>query len=90
MNETLRDSINKLVTYLIEGFALVLVIILLFKKNYTIETIIVMGLTAASLFGILDYGAPKIADFARQGAGFGLGFNISGIRGLNMPIPMIP
>ncbi len=87
MTDSIKLFVNKLITYLVEGFAFALVFTLLFKKNYNLDKLVVLGLTCAALFGILDYGAPKVADFARQGTGFGLGLNISGVKGLNMPIP---
>ena len=41
-----------------------------------------IAITAAATFAILDMYTPSIAVAARQGAGMGVGFNISGFPGM--------
>ena len=90
-NITTNEFIKKIFKYLIEGFAISLVITLIFEKKRTGKYILLFGLTAASLFAILDLYTPIISNFARQGTGIGLGFNLTGVSNIMpMPIPGLP
>jgi hypothetical protein len=42
------------------------------------DKIVLLGMTAAAMFAILDLVAPSISTSVRQGAGLGLGFNLVG------------
>jgi hypothetical protein len=90
MNTESRDLLRKIFQYLIEGFAISLVFVLIFKqpKYQNFEFIILLGLTASAVFAILDMLAPVIAKFIRQGTGFSLGMNLTG--NLMNPIPAVP
>ena len=77
--------LERFLKYFIEGIAVALVgFVLVFSKkgkfnfNRQGKDILVMGLTAAVVFGVLDMYAPAISGSARQGAGFGLGANLVG------------
>ena len=48
------------------------------KKSMAIEEIIVIGITAASVFAILDTFAPQIGVAARQGVGMSVGVGLTG------------
>jgi len=48
------------------------------KKQPNVEEIIVIALTAAATFAILDVFIPSMGESARGGAGFGLGANLIG------------
>ena len=76
---------ERFLKYFIEGIAVALVgFVLVFSKkgkfnfNRNVRDILVMGLTAGVVFGVLDTYAPAISGSARQGAGFGLGANLVG------------
>ena len=43
-----------------------------------IEEIVMIAITAAATFALLDMYAPSIGHAARQGTGFGIGANLSG------------
>jgi ABC-type Co2+ transport system permease subunit len=73
-NEVLR----RLIKYFIEGFAVAVVAYCLPKQKISMENILVIALTAAATFAILDMFAPSIGGSARMGAGFGVGANLVG------------
>ena len=76
-NEVLR----RLIKYFIEGFAVAVVAYCLPKQKISMENILVIALTAAATFAILDMYAPEIGDTARKGAGFGIGASLVGFPG---------
>ena len=43
-----------------------------------VEEIVMIAITAAATFALLDMYAPSIGSAARQGTGFGIGANMSG------------
>lgn len=69
---------KKLYKFLLEGFAVAIsaYFILGRKKRYT--ELIIIGLTAAAAFAILDRHSSVIRDGMRQGSGFGIGWNMVG------------
>ena len=48
------------------------------KKKMDIEEIVMIAITAAATFALLDMYAPSIGNAARQGTGFGIGANLAG------------
>lgn len=72
------------IKYLIEGVVVGVVAFIISKKRLNLEEVIVIGLTAASVFALLDIfltnsdGGNKIADAARQGLGFATGSSLIG------------
>lgn len=61
------------IKYLLEGLAVGIAAALIPKKNLAVQEIIVIALSAAATFALLDIFAPRVGDGARKGAGFGLG-----------------
>ena len=43
-----------------------------------IEEVIMIAITAAATFALLDMYAPSVGNYARQGTGFGIGANLAG------------
>ena len=78
MNELLKRAIK----YLIEGLAVAICAMLIPKKALGVEEIVIIALTAAATFSILDVFIPAMGSSARGGAGFGIGANLVG--GLKM------
>lgn len=65
--------------YLIEGFAVGLAAYMLRPYGRRdMKAIVVLGLTASVTFFVMDVLAPNIAQRVRMGAGFRLGFKMSG------------
>ena len=77
MNELLKRAIK----YLIEGLAVAICAMLIPKKALNVEEIIILALTAAATFSILDVFIPAMGSSARSGAGLTLGSSlVGGIR----------
>ena len=78
-----NEVIRRLVKYFIEGLAVAVVAYCLPDKRNKIdmETILVIALTAAATFAILDMFTPSIGNSARMGTGFGIGAGLSGFPG---------
>uniref|UniRef100_A0A6C0CRS2 Holin n=1 Tax=viral metagenome TaxID=1070528 RepID=A0A6C0CRS2_9ZZZZ len=73
-----QEMFTRIVKYLIEGLVVGIVAAILPEKPLSWDKVLLLGLTAAAMFSILDLVAPSISTSARQGAGLGLGFNLVG------------
>ena len=71
-----QEMFTRIVKYLIEGLVVGIVAAILPEKPLSMDKIILLGLTAAAMFSILDLVAPSISASTRQGAGMGLGFKL--------------
>ena len=70
-------DIKNLLKYLLEGFAVAMsAYIILRKQNTNFETILIIGLTAAAVYAILDNFTPDISSETRRGSGVSLGWNL--------------
>ena len=65
--------LSGLLKYLLEGIAVGVSTYLVSKNKLVLNEIIMISLTAAATFALLDMLAPSVSSGARQGAGFGLG-----------------
>lgn len=74
----LQEIVKRAVKYLIEGAVVAVVAFFIPEKQMKIEHILVLALTAAATFAILDMWAPAIGVASRTGAGFGIGANLVG------------
>lgn len=73
-----QEMFTRLVKYLIEGLVVALVAYLLPEKPMSFDKVVLLGVTAAAMFSILDLVAPSIGSSVRMGAGFGIGANLIG------------
>lgn len=71
-------DLQSLIKYLLEGLAVAVAAYLIPKKKIEAKEIALIALTAAAIFAVLDQFAPLVALGARQGAGFGIGFQTVG------------
>ena len=69
-----------LIKYLLEGLGVALAAFYIPHKNLTFNEIILIALTAAATFALLDQFSPGVAAGARQGTGFGIGLQVSGTQ----------
>ena len=77
----LNELLKRAIKYLIEGLAVAICAMLIPKKALNIEEIIIIALTAAATFSILDVFIPAMGYSARNGAGLTLGSGlVGGIR----------
>ena len=75
------ELIKRIVKYLIEGLMVAIAAFAIPKKSLNMEEIILLVLTAAATFAILDTYIPSMGVSARTGAGFGIGANLVGFPG---------
>lgn len=73
-------DLQSLIKYLLEGAAVALAAFYIPNRKSDLREIALIALTAAATFAILDQFSPAVATGTRQGAGFGIGYNIT--RGL--------
>ena len=78
MNFNLQEILKRLIKYLVEGLIVAIACVAIPQKSLKIDEIVMLGLVAAATFSILDTFIPTMGQSARQGAGLGIGFGISG------------
>ena len=74
----LQEVVKRAVKYLIEGGAVAVAAYYIPKKQMNVEEIVMIAITAAATFALLDMYAPSIGNAARQGTGVGIGANMAG------------
>jgi hypothetical protein len=78
MNFNLQEILKRLIKYLVEGLIVAIACVAIPQKSLKLDEIVMLGLVAAATFSILDTFIPTMGQSARQGAGLGIGFGISG------------
>jgi hypothetical protein len=76
------EIIVRAIKYLVEGAAVAVAAYLIPRKGMKWQEILMIALTAAAVFSILDLFAPVVGMTARQGAGFGIGATMVGFGGI--------
>ena len=72
------ELLRRAVKYLVEGLMVALAAYTIPKRKLNVEEVLLISLTAAATFSILDTYVPAIAVNARSGAGLGIGANLVG------------
>jgi ABC-type Co2+ transport system permease subunit len=72
------ELVKRVIKYLVEGLMVAIAAYAIPKRSLNIEEVILIALTAAATFSILDTYVPSLAVSARTGAGFGIGANLVG------------
>jgi len=75
------ELVKRIVKYLIEGLMVAIAAFAIPKKSLNMDEIVLLALTAAATFAILDTYIPSMGVSARTGAGFGIGANLVGFPG---------
>jgi len=70
------ELIKRIIKYLVEGLMVAIAAFAIPKRSLNIEEIILIALTAAATFSILDTYIPSMGVTARSGAGFCIGANL--------------
>ena len=70
------ELVKRIIKYLVEGLMVAIAAFAIPKRSLNIEEIILIALTAAATFSILDTYIPSMGVTARSGAGFGIGANL--------------
>lgn len=76
MSFDMNEMFVRIVKYLIEGLVIGIVAYVLPSKSLAFEEIILLALTAASIFALLDLVSPAMGGGARQGVGLATGFKL--------------
>ena len=74
----LGELIRRVVKYLVEGIMVAIAAYAIPKRSMNLDEVMLIALTAAATFSILDTYVPSMAVSARSGAGFGMGANLVG------------
>ena len=72
------ELVKRIIKYLVEGLMVAIAAYAIPKRSLNVEEIILIALTAAATFSILDTYVPAMGSSARSGAGFGIGSNLVG------------
>lgn len=75
------ELVRRVIKYLVEGLMVAIAAYAIPKRSLNVEEIILIALTAAATFSILDTYIPSMGVSARSGAGFGIGANLVGFPG---------
>jgi ABC-type Co2+ transport system permease subunit len=70
------ELVKRIIKYLVEGLMVAIAAFAIPKRSLNIEEIVLIALTAAATFSILDTYIPTMGVTARSGAGFGIGANL--------------
>jgi ABC-type Co2+ transport system permease subunit len=70
------ELVKRIIKYLVEGLMVAIAAFAIPKRSLNIEEIVLIALTAAATFSILDTYIPSMGVTARSGAGFGIGANL--------------
>lgn len=77
MDIDFAEILTRALKYLMEGLAVGLAC---YFSKLKMDEIIIIAVTAAATFAILDMYTPQVSDAARLGTGFGIGSKFAGIR----------
>lgn len=76
-----NEIVKKIIKYLVEGLMVAIAAFAIPKQSLNLEEIMLIALTAAATFSILDTYIPSMGISARTGAGFGIGANLVAFPG---------
>jgi len=82
LNVNVQNLVIKAIKYIIEGLAVAVAAYYIPKNKLNVEDIVIIGVTAAAIFAVLDVFSPSTGEAVRFGAGFGIGANQVGFRPL--------
>ena len=89
-----QEIIARIIKYIVEGTAVAIAAYVIPRRKLDVYEVVMVALTAAAVFAILDLYAPAVSAGARQGAGFGIGFGMLNAPGIALPggavVPGIP
>lgn len=72
------ELVKRAIKYIVEGIMVAIAAYAIPKKSLNIEEVVIIALTAAATFSVLDVFVPSMASSARGGAGFGIGAKLVG------------
>ena len=72
------ELIKRAIKYIIEGIIVALAAYVIPKKSLNVEEVVVIALTAAATFSVLDVFIPSMGSSSRNGAGLVIGAGLAG------------
>jgi ABC-type Co2+ transport system permease subunit len=72
----ISELVKRIIKYLVEGLMVAIAAFAIPKRSLNLEEIVLIALTAAATFSILDTYIPSMGMSARTGTGFGIGANL--------------
>jgi Na+/serine symporter len=72
------EIVKRIVKYLIEGIIVAIVAYSIPKHRLNLEEVVVIALSAAATFSILDVFMGGVSNKARDGLGYGIGLKLAG------------
>jgi len=78
------ELIKRAIKYIIEGIIVALAAYVIPKKSLNVEEVVVIALTAAATFSVLDVFIPSMGVTSRTGTSFAIGAGLAG------GIPIVP
>ena len=76
LNFNIQELVRRVIKYLVEGLMVSIACYAIPNRSLNMEEIVLIALTAAATFSILDTYIPSMGVTARSGAGFGIGANL--------------
>ena len=76
-----NEFVKRAIKYIVEGLMVAIAAYAIPKQKLNIEEVVIIALSAAATFAVLDVFVPTMASSARGGAGFGIGANLVGFPG---------
>ena len=73
MQSDTKEILIRILKYLVEGIGVAIAAYYISKKKTNISEVVGIGITAASIFSILDLVSPAVSIGARFGAGLSIG-----------------
>lgn len=77
-----QEVAKRVIKYLVEGIMVAIAAFVIPMRTLQLDEVMLIALTAAATFSILDTYVPTVAVSARTGAGFGIGANLVGFPAL--------
>ena len=75
------ELVKRIIKYLVEGLMVAIAAYAIPKRSLNWEEIVLLALTAAATFSILDTYVPSMGVSARSGTGLGIGLNLAHFPG---------
>lgn len=72
------ELIKRAIKYIVEGIIVALAAYVIPKKSLNVEEVVVIALTAAATFSVLDVFIPSMGITARSGVGGAVGIGLAG------------